>query len=38
VVGLIIDCRGRPLALPDDPSIRVQKLREWHTALGLEAE
>ena len=38
VVGLIIDCRGRPLALPDDPRVRVEKLREWHTALGLEAE
>lgn len=38
VVGLIIDCRGRPLALPDDPTVRVQKLQEWHSALGLEAE
>ncbi len=37
-VGLIIDCRGRPMALPDDPRFRVEKLREWHTALGLEAE
>lgn len=38
VVGLIIDCRGRPLALPDDPRVRVEKLQEWHSALGLEAE
>ncbi len=37
-VGLIIDCRGRPLALPDDPALRISKLREWHAALGLEAE
>lgn len=37
-VGLIIDCRGRPLALPDDAATRVSKLREWHAALGLEAE
>jgi LCP family protein required for cell wall assembly len=37
-VGLIIDCRGRPLALPDDSTARVVKLREWHAALGLETE
>lgn len=38
VVGLIIDGRGRPLALPDQDSARVEKLREWHQALGLEVE
>ena len=38
VVGLIIDCRGRSMALPDDQRARVEKLREWHAALGLEAE
>lgn len=37
-VGLIIDCRGRPLTLPDDPAARIAALRQWHTALGLEAE
>lgn len=37
-VGVIIDCRGRPLVLPDDPSARIAKLREWHQALGLKAE
>jgi uncharacterized protein (TIGR01319 family) len=37
-VGVIIDCRGRPLVLPDDAAARIAKLREWHTALGLEAE
>jgi len=37
-VGLIIDCRGRPLQLPDDPQARIGKLVEWHAALGLEAE
>lgn len=36
VVGLIIDCRGRPLALPDDPQARIANLKEWHAALGLE--
>ncbi|MEN6355973.1 MAG: glutamate mutase L [Armatimonadota bacterium] len=38
VVGLIIDCRGRPMALPEDPSARIAKLIEWHKALGMEAE
>jgi len=36
VVGLIIDCRGRPLILPEDDQLRIAKLTEWHTALGLE--
>lgn len=34
-VGLIIDCRGRPLVLPSDDSLRIAALREWHEALGL---
>ena len=38
VVGVIIDCRGRQMALPDDPAARIAKLREWHSTLGLEAE
>ena len=37
-VGVIIDCRGRPMTLPDDARSRVEKLREWHIALGLEVE
>ena len=37
-VGLIIDCRGRPMALPDTNEARVAKLVEWHKALELEAE
>lgn len=37
-VGVIIDCRGRPMALPDDARTRVEKLQQWHIALGLEAE
>lgn len=35
VVGVIIDCRGRPMALPLDNATRIAKLREWHDALGL---
>lgn len=38
VVGVIIDCRGRPMALPEDSKSRVDKLREWYSALGLEVE
>lgn len=37
-VGLIIDGRGRPLILPEDDETRIAKLKEWHAALGLEAE
>lgn len=37
-VGVIIDCRGRPLVLPEDNQTRIEKLREWHTALGLASE
>ena len=36
VVGLIIDCRGRPLSLPGDDETRVRKLKEWFSAFGLE--
>jgi uncharacterized protein (TIGR01319 family) len=35
VVGLIIDARGRPIALPAPRETRIEKLREWLTALGL---
>ncbi len=34
-VGLIIDARGRPLALPTDDTARIARLREWLTAMGL---
>lgn len=34
-VGLIIDARGRPLALPSDDTARIARLREWLTAMGL---
>ena len=38
VVGIIIDCRGRPLALPEDREERVRKLTEWNKALGVYPE
>lgn len=35
VVGLVIDGRGRPIAIPPDPDARIRKLIEWHKSLGL---
>lgn len=35
VVGLIIDCRGRPLQIPEDPKARVEKLSKWIKALDV---
>jgi len=32
--GVIIDCRGRPLVLPEDDSKRREALRKWATQLG----
>lgn len=37
VAGLILDGRGRPLSLPDDPDTRIAKQREWLSAFGLPA-
>ena len=36
IVGLIVDARGRPFALPADDEKRIQKLEEWFEAFGLE--
>ena len=35
VVGLILDARGRPLALPEDRDVRLRKLNEWIAALDM---
>jgi len=35
-LGLLVDARGRPLALPQDPVQRVARLLAWRRALGLE--
>ena len=35
VVGLILDGRGRPLALPTDNAQRVERLTTWLKAMGL---
>ena len=36
-VGLIIDARGRPIAIPSSDSGRAAKMREWLAAMGLGA-
>jgi hypothetical protein len=36
-LGVIIDARGRPLHLPDDPLTRQQRLWDWLVALGVES-
>jgi hypothetical protein len=36
-LGVIIDARGRPLRLPDDPLTRQQQLWDWLVALGVES-
>ncbi len=38
VVGLFIDARGRPIALPDTDASRAEAMRGWLAALGLAAE
>jgi len=35
VVGLILDARGRPLRLLDDPTARAAQLRAWSAAVDL---
>lgn len=35
VVGIIVDCRGRPLNIPSDPKERVEKLSSWVRALDV---
>jgi hypothetical protein len=36
-LGVIIDARGRPLHLPDDPLTRQKLLWDWLVALGAES-
>ncbi len=35
VVGIIIDCRGRPFTLPEDKSKRMEMLNKWFTAMNM---
>lgn len=34
-VGVIIDCRGRPFALPEDMNKRIEALKRWADAIGM---
>jgi len=34
VIGVVIDARGRPLALPDDPVRRRELFKKWHWSVG----
>lgn len=36
-LGLIIDARGRSLALAEDPATRIAQQQQWHRSLGLDA-
>ena len=38
VVGLVLDGRGRPLAFPEDPDERRQKILEWNGAMQMYPE
>ena len=38
VVGIVIDCRGRPFTPPADPALRKAKLLEWFSALNTYPE
>jgi hypothetical protein len=34
-LGIVIDARGRPLRLPDDPPVRARRIRSWLADLGV---
>ncbi len=34
LVGIVFDCRGRPLRLPEREDARVAKLAEWSRVTG----
>ncbi len=33
-LGILIDCRGRPLCLPTDPGARLARVQEWAKSVG----
>lgn len=35
IVGLILDCRGRPLQFSPDPTRRIEKLEEWGKEMNV---
>jgi hypothetical protein len=34
VIGLVVDARGRPLSLPDDPARRLDLVQKWHWTVN----
>lgn len=36
VLGVVIDARGRPVQMPDQPEERVVRLQEWLRIMGVE--
>ncbi len=38
VVGIIIDCRGRPFNLPEDKKKRIELLNKWFKAINMYPE
>jgi len=37
-IGIVIDARGRPISIPDDPESRVTLLRAWLNDMGSTAD
>ncbi|MBX2802364.1 MAG: glutamate mutase L [Myxococcales bacterium] len=37
-VGIVVDTRGRPIVVPEEPSARVPKLEQWVSNLGEYAD
>ncbi len=35
VTGVILDCRGRPIVIPEDRHERVEKLVQWYNSMDL---
>jgi len=35
IVGIIIDCRGRPFQLPEDKNKRIDMLKKWFDAMNM---
>jgi hypothetical protein len=35
IVGIALDCRGRPFRLPEDKRKRIENLNKWFTAIDL---
>jgi len=33
-MGLVVDARGRPIKLPDDPLRRLEAVQKWHWAVN----